>query len=93
MSNVAKRNVMMAFPHWLMMIICLRATRSASTPPNREAKVRGRAKDIITRDRAKGESSVSRRISHPLVICCMVIAMNEVAVPSHNQRKSRYRKE
>ena len=54
-----------------------------------EAKVRGKAKDIITSERAKGESSVSRRMSQPLVICCMDTAMNAAKVPNHNHRKSR----
>jgi len=58
-----------------------------------DAMVMGRAKDIITRDRAKGESSLSLKMSHPRVICCMYTAVKAKKVLRNNQRKSRYRKD
>jgi len=86
MSSVARRKVRIAFPLWVTMIICLREIRSAKTPPSTDTKVRGRAKDIITSERAKGESLVRRRTSHPRVICCMPTAIKENRVPNHSHR-------
>jgi hypothetical protein len=89
MSNVARSRVRMQLPPWLIMMICFRASLSASAPPNTEVNVRGKAKAIITMERARGESWVRRRMSHPLVICCIITARKEMKVPNHNHLKSR----
>jgi hypothetical protein len=88
-SRVARRRVRIQFPLRLIMMICFRGNLSARAPPKTEAKVRGKPKAIITRERARGESSVRRRMSHPMVICCIITARKKMKVPNHNHRKSR----
>ena len=63
---------------------------SASTPPTSDTSVIGAAKETITSDSDRGESSASRRTSHPLVIICMFIAMKEAKEPIHIHLKSVY---
>ena len=64
--------------------------RSASAPPIRDMNVIGAANDIITSASASGESSCRRSTSHPRVIICMFMPMNDANDPSQIQRKSRY---
>jgi len=54
-----------------------------------EINARGNAKDIMTRERARGESFASLRTTQPLVIICILKAMEEAHEPIHTQRKSR----
>ena len=85
-SRTARSRVRRVLPLRLSMMIFRREIRSAKAPPKTAARVRGSAKDIMTSERARGESSVRRRISQPRVICCMPTAMKEKKVPSQSHR-------
>ena len=93
MSSTPRMTVKTALPAWEMMIRCLRARLSASAPPTSDTMVIGREKLIITMANASGESSSSRRISHPLVNICMFIPTKETNDPASIHRKSRYIRE
>ena len=76
-SRVASTEVTTAFPVCAKMIMFLRGTRSASTPPIRDTNVIGSPRDSIASASIRGESSVSSNTSQPLVRKSMFIAMNE----------------
>ena len=88
-SIIAKIKVKMALASWLTIIRYFLGTLSAKAPPISDTKVMGAANETITSTRARGESSCRRSTSHPLVIICMFIPMNEANEPIKIQRKSR----
>ena len=92
-SRVATRSAKMALPAWLNITIRFREILSARAPPINDTNVIGAAKETMTRDSDRGESSASLSTSQPLVIICMFSAMNEANEPSHIHRKSRYCRE
>ena len=64
--------------------------RSAKAPAKGATTVIGKAKVNVTNVSAKGESSVTLKISQLLVIICIFIAMKDTNDPIQTHLKSRY---
>ena len=74
----------------LSMIKFFLEKRSAKAPAKGATTVIGKAKVNVTNVSAKGESSVTLKISQLLVIICIFIAMKDTNDPIQTHLKSRY---
>ena len=88
MSKVPMIMVSKAFEAWLKTTSFFLENLSAKAPAKGDTTVMGNANVRVTRVSARGESSVTLRMSQLLVIICIFIAKNETNELIHIQRKS-----
>ena len=87
-SSVAMASVTSALPACARISSLRLGILSASAPAITDTNITGRANDMVTRDTASGESSVSSRTSHTRATICMFMAVNEAMELPHSHRKS-----
>ena len=82
-SSVAMASVTSALPACARISSSRLGILSASAPAITDTNITGRANDMVTRDTASGESSVSSRTSHTRATICMFMAVNEAMELPH----------
>ena len=87
-SSVAMASVTRALANCPRIMSRRLGIRSASAPAITDTNITGSANEIVTRETARGESSVSSRTSHTRATICMFMPVNEVSELAHSQRKS-----